>query len=161
VLNVSPLLQELILHACSFQSLSRRLKTHRHLIDVIVDQLKTVQAVPLQLPRPKDPRALRVAQALVNNPGNQNSLEQICQNAGASKRTIERLFQTETNLSVGKWRQQLRLMRALELLAGGEKTTHAALEAGYSTPSAFIAMFRSTLGVTPGKYFKVNVGHPI
>ena len=44
-------------------------------------------------------------------------------------------------------------MRSLQLLAAGEKITHAALEAGYSTPSAFIAMFRSTLGVTPGRYF--------
>jgi AraC-like DNA-binding protein len=156
VLNVAPLLQELIIHACSFPSLSRRSKIQRHLIDAIVDQLKTVQAVPLQLPTPKDPRALRVAQELMRDPGTQSSLEQVCRNAGASKRTIERLFQSETNLSLGKWRQQLRLMRALELLAAGEKTTHAALEAGYSTPSAFIAMFRSTLGVTPGRYFKVK-----
>jgi AraC-like DNA-binding protein len=44
-------------------------------------------------------------------------------------------------------------MRSLELLAAGEKITHAALEAGYSTPSAFIAMFRKVLGVTPGRYF--------
>jgi AraC-like DNA-binding protein len=63
------------------------------------------------------------------------------------------LFQQETHLSLGKWRQQLRLMRSLQLLAAGEKITHAALEAGYSTPSAFIAMFRKALGTTPGRYF--------
>jgi AraC-like DNA-binding protein len=56
-------------------------------------------------------------------------------------------------MSLGKWRQQLRLMRSLELLAAGEKIAHTALEAGYSTPSAFIAMFRKVLGVTPGRYF--------
>jgi AraC-like DNA-binding protein len=153
VVNVSPLLQELVLHACSFPALNRRSKLQRHLIDVIVDQLETVQAIPLQLPTPSDPRAVRVAEALLRDPSNQCALEQICQKAGASKRTIERLFQLETNLSLGKWRQQLRLMRSLELLAAGEKTTHAALETGYSTPSAFIAMFRRTLGVTPGRYF--------
>ncbi|HEY6370428.1 MAG TPA: helix-turn-helix domain-containing protein, partial [Candidatus Sulfotelmatobacter sp.] len=54
----------------------------------------------------------------------------------------------------GKWRQQLRLMRSLQLLAAGEKITNAALEAGYSTPSAFIAMFRKTLGTTPRRYFE-------
>jgi len=31
--------------------------------------------------------------------------------------------------------------------------THAALEAGYSTPSAFIAMFKKALGTTPSAYF--------
>jgi len=73
--------------------------------------------------------------------------------AGASKRTIERLFLQETRLTLGQWRQQLRLMRSLQLLAAGHKITHVALEAGYSTPSAFIAMFRKILGVTPGRYF--------
>jgi AraC-like DNA-binding protein len=44
-------------------------------------------------------------------------------------------------------------MKSLELIAGGEKISHAALEAGYSTSSAFIAMFRKALGTTPRKYF--------
>jgi len=153
VVNVSSLLQELILHACKYSELSRRSKSHAHLIDLLVDQLETVQAIPLQLPAPSDPRAMRVANALQRNPADQYSLEQLCQKAGASKRTIERIFLEETQLSLGKWRQQLRLMRSLELLAAGEKITHAALEAGYSTPSAFIAMFRKALGTTPRQYF--------
>jgi AraC-like DNA-binding protein len=35
----------------------------------------------------------------------------------------------------------------------GAKVTHAALEVGYSTPSAFIAMLGKTLGTTPTSYF--------
>lgn len=154
VVNVSPLLQELILHACRFRRMRRRSKAQSHLIDFIVDQLQTVQTVPLQLPTPSDSRAARVAAVLQNDPGDSSALEEVCQRAGASKRTIERLFQQETHLSVGKWRQQLRLMRSLQLLAAGEKITHVALEAGYSTPSAFIAMFRKTLGTTPRRYFE-------
>jgi AraC-like DNA-binding protein len=57
-------------------------------------------------------------------------------------------------MTLGKWRQQLRLMQAMRLLAEGAKVTYAALEAGYSTPSAFISMFRKTLGTTPTLYFK-------
>jgi AraC-like DNA-binding protein len=56
-------------------------------------------------------------------------------------------------MTFGKWRQQLRLMQAMRLLAEGEKVTHAALESGYSTPSAFISMFRKTLGTTPSRFF--------
>ena len=36
--------------------------------------------------------------------------------------------------------------------------THAALESGYSTPSAFISMFRKALGTTPTAYFKATAG---
>lgn len=154
VVNVSSLLQELILHACKFPTLSRRVKSQAHLIDILLDQLETVRAIPLQLPQPADPRAVRVAEVLRRNPSDARPLDAVCKKAGASKRTIERLFQEETHLSLGKWRQQLRLMRSLQLLASGEKIIHAALEAGYSTPSAFIAMFRKTLGTTPRRYFE-------
>jgi AraC-like DNA-binding protein len=153
VLNISPLLRELVLHACKFPALKRRVRAQAHLIEVIVDQLETVQAIPLQLPSPLDPRAIRVAEALSRDPSDACPLEKTCRIAGASKRTIERIFQQETRLTLGRWRQQLRLMRSLQLLAAGEKITHVALEAGYSTPSAFIAMFRKILGITPGRYF--------
>jgi len=154
VINVSPLLRELIQHACTYPQLNRRSRSHRHLIDFILDQLKTLKSVPLQLPNLSDPRAVRVADALRRYPSNECSVEQLCRNAGACKRTLERLFLAETGMTIGRWRQQLRLQRSLELLASGEKVTHAAMEAGYSTPSAFIAMFRSALGTTPGRYFE-------
>jgi AraC-like DNA-binding protein len=154
VVHVSPLLQHLILHLCRHKELNRRTKIHAHLIDVLIDQLEAVQAVPLQLPALSDARAARVAAALQRNPGDFTSLDRACQQAGASKRTIERIFRQETQLSLGRWRQQLRLMKSLQLLAAGEKISHAALEAGYSTPSAFIAMFRKTLGTTPRRYFQ-------
>jgi AraC-like DNA-binding protein len=153
VVNVSPLLQHLILHLCNAERLSRRSRIQANLIGVLIDQLETVAVVPLQLPTPSDARAARVAANLQSNPGPAHSLAAACKQAGASKRTIERLFQEETHLSLGKWRQQLRLMRSLQLLAAGEKIAHAALEAGYSTPSGFIAMFKKALGTTPRRYF--------
>jgi len=154
VVNVSPLIQELILHACQHPRITRRSKGQAHLIDLILDQLETVRAIPFQLSTPSDQRAMRVAEILEREPANSRSLVALCRQAGASKRTIERIFARETSLSLGKWRQQLRLLRSLQLLAAGEKITTAALEAGYSTPSAFIAMFRKALGTTPRQYFK-------
>jgi AraC-like DNA-binding protein len=156
VVNVLPLLRELILHACALPALYRKIKRQRYLIDLIVDQLETIQMVSLQLPNPSDSRAIKVAEMLLSDPGDQCTLRQICKAAGAGKRTIERLFQKETGMTVGKWRQQLRLMQAMRLLAEGAKVTHAALEAGYSTPSAFISMFRKALGTTPTLYFRAS-----
>jgi len=153
VVNVSPLLRELILHACTFPVLRRRAPAQAHLIDTILDQLRVVEIAPLQLIHPTDARATRVAEALAKDPGDTRSLEAICARAGASRRTIERIFLSETNMSLGRWRQQLRLAASLRLLANGEKITRVAFETGYSTPSAFIAMFRKALGTTPRRYF--------
>lgn len=154
VVNVSPLLRELILHACTFPSLRRRSRTEAHLIDMIVDQLKVVEITPLQLITPTDPRAARIAEILAEDPGSERSLESVCACVGASRRTIERLFLAETRMSLGQWRQQLRLAHSLRLLATGEKITRVAAETGYRTPSAFIAMFRKALGTTPRQYFR-------
>jgi AraC-like DNA-binding protein/mannose-6-phosphate isomerase-like protein (cupin superfamily) len=156
VVNVSPLLKELILHACTFAALKKTTIWQRHLVDVIVDQLKAIQMVPLQLPNLSDPRALRVAAVLLADPGDRRPLADLCKSAGASKRTMERLFQEDVGMTFGKWRQQLRLMEAMRLLAEGAKVTHAALESGYSTPSAFISMFRKALGTTPSSYFRID-----
>ena len=154
VMNVSPLLRELILQACKIPALSRREREHGHLVNMILDQLKTAECVPLQLPEPVDRRSLRVAKTLLNDPSDRRPLEELCEGAGGNKRTIERLFQAETGMTFGKWRQQLRLLHALRLLAEGAKITEVALETGYSTPSAFISMFRKTLGTTPARYFR-------
>ena len=152
VMNVSALLRELILHACKFKRLSRRPTAERRIIEIIVDQLKAVDSIPLQLPHPTDTRAMRVVKALLADPSDQRNLERLCRDCGASKRTIQRVFLEETKMNFGKWRQQLRLLHGLQLMASGEKVTAAALEAGYNSPSAFISMFRRQLGTTPMRY---------
>ena len=152
VMNVTSLLRELVLHACRIGRLHKRAAAERRLIEMILDHLKAVEAVPLQLPRPVDPRAQKIVARLVASPGDHRKLEKLCRECGASKRTIQRLFREETKMTFSKWRQQLRLLHAMQRLASGEKVTAAALDAGYNSTSAFISMFRKQLGQTPARY---------
>jgi AraC-like DNA-binding protein len=154
VMNVTPLLRELILHACTFKRLNRKAPVEKRILEIMVDQLQAVHSIPLQLPHPDDSRAMRIVQALLANPGEQTTLKKLCKDCGASKRTIERVFLAETKMTFGKWRQQLRLLHALQLLASGEKVTGAALDSGYCSTSAFISMFKKQLGATPTRYFQ-------
>jgi AraC-like DNA-binding protein/quercetin dioxygenase-like cupin family protein len=154
VINVSTLLKELILYACALRTLKKTIKWQEHLIAVILHQLEAVQMIPLQLPHLSDPRLVRIVQVFMQDPGDGRTLAQLCRVSGASKRSVERLFQQEIGMTFGNWRQQFRLMQGLRLLAEGAKVTYAALESGYSTPSAFISMFRKALGTTPSSYFK-------
>ena len=152
VINVSPLLRELILHACTFSKLRKSCPAERRVIEIVIDQLKAVQCVPLQLPYPRDSRATNIASALFSDPGDRRDLHTLCKACGASKRTIQRLFLDETGMTFGKLRQQLRLVHGLQLMARGEKVSTAALEAGYHSTSAFISMFRKQLAATPTRY---------
>jgi AraC-like DNA-binding protein len=154
VVNVPPLLRELILHTIDIGMLNRTIPAHARLIGVLVDQLKILSAVPLQLPQPRDPRARKVADLLSANPSDSMPLKEVAKRAGASPRTIERLFHAETNMVFRKWRERLRLLQALRLLAAGDPVTSVALDLGYASTSAFIFMFKRAFGTTPGRYFR-------
>jgi AraC-like DNA-binding protein len=154
VLAVPPLLRELILHTVAQGALRRDLPEQRHLIEFLLDRLRALPAVPLELPMPRDARALRVAQRWQDDPGAVGSVDALLTAAGASRRTLERIFQRETGMSLGRWRQQARLLHAMRLLARGEAVTTTALEVGYESPSAFIAAFSLVLGTTPGRYYR-------
>jgi AraC-like DNA-binding protein len=102
---------------------------------------------------PRDRRLLAITEHLGADPADKRPLGVWARTAGASPRTLARLFRRETGLGFAAWRQQARLLRALERLAAGDAVTTVALELGYEGPSAFITMFRSRLGATPGRYF--------
>jgi AraC-like DNA-binding protein/quercetin dioxygenase-like cupin family protein len=153
VLQICPFLRELVLLICEGGILRRSVPKQARLLGVLLDQLKTTRSAPLELPMPRDPRALRIATAVVRDPSDGRPLRTICQSAGGSKRTVERVFLQETQMTFGAWRRQASLLHAVGLLARGEKVTTVALGSGYTSVSAFIAMFRQALGKTPGEYF--------
>jgi len=154
VLNVSPLLREVILETLRLGMLWQQVAPHAHLTAVLIDQLLTANEMQLKIKMPLDRRALRLADAISDDPADRTPLNDLARIAGASARTLERLFVEETGLSVGRWRQQARLMMAVRLLIEGAPVNHAAFASGYENPSAFVAMFRREMGITPGQYLR-------
>lgn len=102
------------------------------------------------IPLPADPRARRVAEAVLADPQRTPDLDALARRAGASRRTISRLFPAETALSFRKWCQRARVLAAVELLGGGEasiKTVSRRL--GFSSAAAFSHAFGQVIGQTP------------
>ena len=114
-MNVSPLLRELIIHACAFGKLNTAVAGQKRVIGLLRDQLQAAHSVALQLPRPADARAKRIVDTLLADPADERTLARLCNDCGASKRTIQRLFLEETKMTFGRWRQQLRLLHGLQL----------------------------------------------
>jgi AraC-like DNA-binding protein len=101
------------------------------------------------LPLPSDRRLAK----LTSHPDQMPPELQVLEEAvGASGKTITRIFQKETGMSYQQWRQQWRLMRAIELLATGRSITYTAAELEFSSDSVFISFFRKMLGTTPRSY---------
>jgi len=81
-------------------------------------------------------------------------MEKMLRRCGASRRTLERVFRAETAMSLGQWLRRQKLLQAMRRLAAGECVNTIAIELGYNSASAFIAMFRRELGQTPKRYFE-------
>lgn len=157
VLSVSGLLREALARAVLWPDGAVEAPQLR-LAQVMLDEIRASQPAALGLPLPQDARLLRIAKALADRPDDGRSLEAWAAWAGIAPRTLSRRFGLETGFSFSQWRQRVRLLRALELLAAGRPVTAVALELGHDNVSAFIALFRRVFGVTPGRYEEVLSG---
>lgn len=154
VVNVDPLLRLLLVEASGFGPDHPAHGPEQRLMQVIVDRLSALQEVPAGLPLAVDPRLVRLTRRLETDPADPRPLAALAADCGMTERTAARLFLKDTGLSFGQWRQQLRLLKAMEPLSEGRSVTEAALAVGYADVSSFIAVFRQAFGETPARYFR-------
>ncbi|WP_436846341.1 helix-turn-helix domain-containing protein [Streptomyces shenzhenensis] len=150
VFAVSPLLREALLALTDRRE--ARPGAHQRLLAVVIDELAETPEQSLHLPEPRDDRLRAVTDLLHADPGRTATLAELGRVAGASERTLSRLFHTELGMSFHRWRTTLRIHHALAHLADGRSVTETAMECGWSNPSSFIDAFTEVVGQTPGRY---------
>jgi AraC-like DNA-binding protein len=137
VIAISPLLRELILAAMEVDSPYPPDSRNGRLMQLLLDELAMVPSLPLQLPQPTDDDLLTICEAIRLHPGDESTLAQWADKLRLNQKTIQRRFARQTGMTFGQWRQQVRLILALEQLAMGAKVVDVALGLGYSNPSVF------------------------
>lgn len=153
VLAASPLLTELVRAAMSLPETYGPADAAGRLVAVIVDQVLAAPAAAFgRLPMPAHPKLKHITQALLDDPADGRLLDDWARETGASARTLLRLFRKETGLGFEEWRAALRLSAAMAWLAEGRRVTDIALDLGYESPSAFIAMFKRQTGMSPRRF---------
>jgi AraC-like DNA-binding protein len=158
VIHVTPLLRELIVEATRAKELRMRNLVHCALRDLLVFQLAAATPMPTSVTLPNDLRARAIADAIIANPAARQSLALLCRPAGASVRTIQRIFRREVGSDFEFWRRQVRLMKAVELLVSGHSVKESSYALGFRQPSAFVEMFRRVLGNTPRAWIQALQG---
>ncbi|MEN7528053.1 MULTISPECIES: helix-turn-helix domain-containing protein [unclassified Cupriavidus] len=154
VLGISPLLRELILAAIDVPPEYESDSRDGRLMRLLLDEVKLVPTLPLHLPRPGDGSLREICDEILANPDTDLTLADWGTRIGVDPKTIQRRFARETGMTFGQWRQQARLLAALQRLAAGDKVVDVALDMGYESPSAFATMFRRQFGVPPSAFFK-------
>jgi AraC-like DNA-binding protein/quercetin dioxygenase-like cupin family protein len=152
VVQINPLLRELILAVVQLPALYDEEGADGRLVQVLLDRIVALRHEPLHLPMPKSPRLRAIVTDLAEHPA--RSLAHAARSAAMSPRSFARHFLIETGFTFGAWQRQARLLRALELLGSGKSVGDVAFSLGYESTSAFIAMFRHSFGITPARYFE-------
>lgn len=151
VITVSALLRELIVALLAEPADYDPAGRGGRLAALILDEIMRGRRVALSIPMPGDKRLRRICEDFLENPSDDRSIDSLAEAAGASSRTLSRLFRSELAMSFSAWRQQVRFQYALEAAARGEPISRIARNCGYRSTSAFAAAFRKAFGVPPSQ----------
>lgn len=156
VLAVSRLFREIF--SAVVDAPAKVIPTRRRLLltELLLEEI-CAQPEPLfDLPAPGDPRLAAICVHIQQHLDDTKTLGSWAKDLDCDERTLHRLFIQEVGMSFVQWRQQAKLLAALEWLAQGRPILRIALDLGYQSQSAFTAMFRRTLGVPPSAFFKAT-----
>jgi AraC-like DNA-binding protein/mannose-6-phosphate isomerase-like protein (cupin superfamily) len=149
VLEISPLLRGLVLALIDEPVIYDEQGRGGALAQLIFSEIMRARRLPLVIPMPRDPRLLRVCNAILADPASRHTLDDWADGAGASVRTLARLFESELGVGFVAWRQRVRFHNALEAIIAGEPVALVAERNGYRSASAFSAAFRTVMGQSP------------
>lgn len=151
--STTPLFRELLLRLATRPVFDAQLSApDARLVNVALDELKTVTVENHRLPMPKDSRLRRLVDAMTSNPAGSATMSTWAKRIGMSERTLNRLLVAETGLTFGRWQRQLYVIIAIQKLSRGASVQQVALDLGYQSASSFVTMFRKTLGTSPARY---------
>lgn len=151
VVAVSNLLRELIM-ALSEEPVAYDPHGRAGLIARMIElEIGRARELSLNVPLPKDARLQRLCAGLLADPSDRRTLDAWSRVAGASTRTLARLFERDLGMSFNRWRQRIRFHNALEALSCGEPIARVAQQHGYRSASAFSAAFGKVMGMPPSR----------
>jgi len=156
ILALSSLLKEIVSRISEWKQNPPTPEFRQHLLTVLCDEIQNAVEQPLHLPMPSDRRLRRFVEEMSKEPQSERNLDAWARFTGMSKRSLLRNFQLETGMTIGQWRQHLRMLAALEKLSNGTSVQETCFAVGYSSVSAFIKTFKLIVGMTPYAYRQVQ-----
>lgn len=148
VIEISPLLRQLILVAKSVEGSTKLSRRDNLAMQLIFEELRSAKDATSPVPMPQDTRLQRLCRMVIQDPSLRTTFDRFAAEAGGSTKTFARLFDRELGVSFREWRELVQLGHATAHLVQGVSIKATASLLGY-TPSAFSAMLRRVTGETP------------
>ena len=158
LVSISPLFSAVVDELSRYNRTFEEDTPEARLCMVLIDCIEKASLNPTSLPIPADRRIRQIVDGLLNASSDKKTIEEWCSLIGASRRTITRLFVSETGMNYQSYRQHLQIYRSLALLHDTKNINTVAYDVGYESPSAFSAAFKKIMKMTPAEYV-TSVSH--
>ncbi|HEM8281667.1 TPA: helix-turn-helix transcriptional regulator [Providencia stuartii] len=152
VIKLSPIFQTIMADLYQRGVVEPQTEEDIRLASVLIDQFAVSPCQKTYLPITKDKFLSPILASLKKDPSDNTTLADWAKRSYTSERTLSRRCQQELGMSFSEWRQRLRYLHAVSALERGKSVHEVALDVGYSSASAFIAMFQQISGVTPDRF---------
>lgn len=120
-----------------------------NLANVLGEQLALSDSFDCFLPLSEDEIIRKITQKMINQPDAVYTLKSWSDKIGLSERTLSRRFLLSTGINFNEWSIRRKVLLAISLLQEGKSVKYVSSSLGYHDPSAFIAMFRKRMGISP------------
>ena len=154
VLNVTPLLRELVLRAVTLPMDYDVDGDEALLMSLLMAEIRRLPRCALDLPLPESADLTQLCERILADLSKRRPCDFHANAMKTSTRTLYRRFVKETGITFARWKQQARLLESVRRLAEGVPVTTVAFDLGYESASAFSTMFRRSLGVAPRAFVK-------
>ncbi|GAA5628188.1 HTH-type transcriptional regulator NimR [Brucella sp. NBRC 12953] len=114
-----------------------------HLCALILDEIRNAGPQPYTVPLPSEKQLRKLCRDLLDNPGDNRTIDDWTDKVGMSRRTMTRKFRYETGMSFIEWRQRLRASHVMRRIAEGVPLAVAGREAGYESLSTLRKLLRT------------------
>lgn len=150
-LMVSPFMRSVLDHARE-SILDYKSQRYLRLLTVFLDELAEAPRAGTFLPTSDDAVLGRILHYIENHPGDNRSVAELAHDAEITDRTLARKCRQDLGIPLSEWRNRMRVVNAIAMIEEGKSVVSIASEFGYSSASAFIAMFKKLTGATPASY---------
>ncbi len=152
---------ELILAFChkilSWGNFAEETPTQKRLVSAFLDELQNLKQVnQMSAPFPNSEALAAVAKSIMENPGDMRSLDYWAGVSAMSRRSFTRRFKEETGLTFTVWRQRIKIIAALKMLAAKKSNAEIAFALGYKNTSTFNLLFSKQFGLPPAQYMRAK-----
>ncbi len=154
ILAIEPLTRNIINQFIHWSKNHLSTPRETRLATVLLDQLSNASSMSEYLPSSNDKLLTPVLHGLKQNPSDKRTLKQWAESVFTTERTLSRRCRKHLGITFHEWKQRLLFITAIQLLKQPLTVQEVAFELGYSSPSAFIAMFRNHAGTSPDQYIR-------